>query len=59
MRLDDIRLRILRWEHSVSDNPATLVLEIIIVLTVVFLAFVIYDGFFARRKRKNKQNKRR
>jgi hypothetical protein len=57
MQLEHIKLRILRWEHSVSENPATLVLEIIVVLALVFFGFVLYDAYYRMRRRKNKNRR--
>ena len=53
----DLKTRILVWENSVADNPAMLVLEIIIILTVVFLCFVFFTGY--AKKKDKKKNKRR
>ena len=59
MQLEQIRLRVLRWEHSVVENPGVLVLEIIVVLALVFAGFVLYDSFYRMRRRKNKNRKQK
>ena len=51
----DIKLKILRWEKSVADNPAVLVLEIIVTLTVIFLACLFLDAYLKRRKKKKRK----
>ena len=53
----DIKLSILRWEHSVEENPAVLALEIIVVVAVVFISMMFIDGWLKKRK-KNKKGKK-
>ena len=52
----DIKTRILRWEFSIEENPAVLVLVILVVLTVIFIGAIFLDGYFKRRK-KNKRKR--
>jgi hypothetical protein len=49
--MDKLKLHILRWQHSVADNPFVLVLEIIVVLTLIFLGVMFSESYFKKRKR--------
>ena len=57
----DIKTRVLVWEHSVADNPAVLILEIIIFISLVFLCFVFFTGYSTKKDKKRdlKQRARR
>ncbi|MDB6021865.1 MAG: hypothetical protein JWQ04_1722 [Pedosphaera sp.] len=52
----DIKTRILRWEHAVEENPAVLVLVIIVALAVVLFGAIYIDGYLKQRK-KNKRKR--
>jgi hypothetical protein len=54
----DIHTRMLRWENSVADNPAVLFLEILIVLTFVFLCFVFMTGYAKKKDKKRDREQR-
>ena len=51
----DIKIRILRWEHAIEDNPAVLALGIIVLLTVVFIAIMFIDAFLKNRQKKKRK----
>ncbi|HWF18065.1 MAG TPA: hypothetical protein VG754_02310 [Verrucomicrobiae bacterium] len=51
----DIKTRILRWEHSIQDNPAVLALGIIVALAVVFIGAIYLDVYLKARKRKKRK----
>ena len=54
----DIKLQILRWQHSVAEDPAMLVLEIIVTVAVIFVMALVLEGFIRRAKKKRgKRNK--
>ena len=50
----DLKTRILRWEHSIQENPAMLVLGIIVVITVVFIGAIFVDAFLKKRKERRR-----
>jgi hypothetical protein len=53
----DIKTHILRWERDIQENPAVLVLAIIILLTTAFISAILIDGFIKdRQKKKRKRN---
>ncbi len=54
----DIKLRILRWQQAIEDNPAVLVLVIIVLVTALFILTVLVDGYVKKRKDKKHQRKK-
>jgi hypothetical protein len=54
----DIKLHILRWQQASEDNPAVLVLAIIVLLTALFIITVLVDGYLKKRKDKKHQRKK-
>ncbi len=53
----DFKTHILILERSIRENPAMLVLVIIVVLAVVFVGMIFLDGYLKnRRKRRRKRS---
>jgi hypothetical protein len=51
----DIKTHILRWERDIQQNPAVLVLGIIILLAVIFIGAMLIDGFIKDRQKKKRK----
>jgi len=51
----DLKTRILRWERWIEDDPAMLVLIILVVLTVIFIGVVYLDAYLKKRREKRRK----
>ena len=51
----DFKTRILVLERSIRENPAVLVLVIMVVLAIVFVGMIFLDGYLKNRRKKKRR----